>query len=105
MAKTISQVYEDCILVSRGRWKSCVAAFACNNYLARTVSDQRGDSEAGARSEYDHWSARNGLAPAERANVLLHQIRQGQSRCLEIIDKPKSAEFEPVPNLTTIDGP
>jgi hypothetical protein len=28
-----------------------------------TVSDQRGDSEAGARPENDHWSARSCLAP------------------------------------------
>src|ERR1700734_2142536 len=105
MAKPIPQVYQDRVLVSRSRRKSCVAAFTCNNYLARPISDQRGDSEAGARPENDHWGARKSSTPAERANVLLRQMRQGQSGCLKIIDKPNGTELEAVLNLTTIDSP
>src|ERR1700722_19283397 len=40
MAKPISQVYKDRVLVSRGRWKSSVAAFTCKKYSARPFPDQ-----------------------------------------------------------------
>src|SRR5450631_1627294 len=96
---------ENGIFANRGGWQRRMATFACDNHSVSAIPNQPCNTEARPRPENDHRSTRYRTPTTEGMHVLLHQIRQRQCGCLEVVDDSNRLEFVPVPDLATIYRP